>query len=96
MFFTHIILTSLTVATAVANQKFKTLNSNVFGKRQEYQPTITTCGIGETCEEACGPGYLECGETLCYNPEILDVCCGPDCKWYTNSVIPISSAHTSF
>jgi hypothetical protein len=96
MFFAHFFLASLTVATAVATKEFHSLNTNVFGKRQEYQPTTYTCGIAETCEEACGAGFLECGETLCYNPDLQHVCCAPECKWYTNRVVPVSPAHTSF
>jgi len=34
------------------------------------------CGRGNTCAEACGPGYEQCvSPTLCYNPTAGDQCC---------------------
>jgi hypothetical protein len=78
MFFTHLILASLTVTTALANHHFHALDPHVFGKRQEYQPPTHQCGIGKTCEESCGSGYLLCSDPttfLCYNPDEAQTCC---------------------
>jgi len=34
------------------------------------------CGRGDTCAEACGPGYEQCvSPDLCYNPTVGDQCC---------------------
>jgi hypothetical protein len=50
-------------------------------KRQGYYPTTSSCGTGDTCEEACGEGYETCpsqGSGLyCYNPTVGATCC-PD------------------
>lgn len=64
--------------------------NNLFGvvRRQEatqtagYQPTETSCGLGDTCAIACGAGFEQCASTdqsvrHCYNPTIGDICC-PD------------------
>ncbi|KAL1795897.1 hypothetical protein ACET3X_006121 [Alternaria dauci] len=80
MFFTHLILASLTLATALANHQFHALKPHAFDKRQEYKPDTYTCGFGETCEESCGAGSLLCSDEatfLCYNPGQEDTCCEP-------------------
>lgn len=94
MFFTHWILASLTVATALANHQFHALKPHAFDKRQEYRPDTYTCGFGDTCEESCGAGSLLCSDEatfLCYNPGQEDTCCEPgsadSCEWHTNHVI---------
>lgn len=33
---------------------------NAIAKRQGYYPDTSTCGRGETCEEACGANQVEC------------------------------------
>ncbi|EON68442.1 hypothetical protein W97_07652 [Coniosporium apollinis CBS 100218] len=80
MFFIQFILASLAIVTAVSSKHFHALDTKVFGKRQEYQPTTSFCGPGNTCEASCGPGYIDCGdptENLCYNPANAQTCCEP-------------------
>ncbi|OAL48583.1 hypothetical protein IQ07DRAFT_80739 [Pyrenochaeta sp. DS3sAY3a] len=33
---------------------------NAIAKRQGYYPDTSDCGVGDTCEEACGPNQVEC------------------------------------
>ena len=44
-----------------------------------YQPEQAVCGIGNTCEEACGAGYTTCAskdnQVHCYNPAAAEICC---------------------
>src|SRR5947208_1745273 len=46
-----------------------------------YQPSQSMCGVGVTCEAACGAGYQTCASNdaavHCYNPSINEICC-PD------------------
>jgi hypothetical protein len=61
-------LTFLAVSTMA--QKLAFTNTASFGamlkrgdaiiKRQGYTPDTTSCGTGDTCEEACGVGQVEC------------------------------------
>ncbi|KAF2127375.1 hypothetical protein P153DRAFT_424623 [Dothidotthia symphoricarpi CBS 119687] len=65
-------LITITIAilstTSLASQAFT--NANAFGamlrrgdaiaKRQGYTPDTVLCGSGDTCEEACGAGQVEC------------------------------------
>ncbi|KAH6857465.1 hypothetical protein BKA58DRAFT_450033 [Alternaria rosae] len=86
MFFARFILASLTIATAAANLHFHSPNPHAFGKRQEYQPPVNQCGIGDTCEASCGTGYLLCSDPdtfLCYNPDMQETCCeaGSSASW---------------
>ncbi|KAI3318341.1 hypothetical protein HD806DRAFT_318974 [Xylariaceae sp. AK1471] len=56
---------------------------NIFGldRRQVegYSPTQQLCGVGDTCDEACGKGFKQCASkdslTHCYNPLKKQTCC---------------------
>lgn len=53
------------------------------GRRQTdgYQPTQSVCGVGATCADACGAGYITCASSdstiHCFNPDAKQTCC-PD------------------
>jgi hypothetical protein len=57
-----------------------------------YQPEQTVCGDGDTCAEACGAGYTECGAVddsiHCFNPDVKQACCndGTGSKLQANPV----------
>jgi len=83
----HALLFSLIVGTAVAGREFFALKGSIkdkiLDKRQDAEPAPipVSCGVGETCEIACGPGYIDCGDPaagLCYNPADADACCAPN------------------
>lgn len=44
-----------------------------------YTPEETECGAGDTCSEACGAGFEQCGSSdgvsSCFNPGEGEVCC---------------------
>ncbi|UNI21640.1 hypothetical protein JDV02_007614 [Purpureocillium takamizusanense] len=44
-----------------------------------YEPETSQCGKGNTCAEACGPGYDQCATTdnvaHCFNPAAGESCC---------------------
>ncbi|KXX77945.1 Enhancer of mRNA-decapping protein 4 [Madurella mycetomatis] len=62
-------------ADAANNLRSRLVSLN---KRQAFDPTEET-GFGETCVEAFGEGYIECGPMLCINPALGDTCC--DNSW---------------
>ncbi len=59
------------------------LNSQVIGlsKREDnYHPEYNFCGLGKSCQEACGDGFEECMSTqpatlFCHNPGAGQTCC---------------------
>lgn len=67
--YTSLVVLALLSASTMA-QKLAFTNANSFGamlkrgdaivKRQGYTPDTTSCGTGDTCEEACGAGQVEC------------------------------------
>jgi hypothetical protein len=48
-------------------------------KRQGYTPEQRSCGRGSTCQDACGPSYVQCPSTdnriHCHNPSTGTHCC---------------------
>ncbi|KAF2732411.1 hypothetical protein EJ04DRAFT_578370 [Polyplosphaeria fusca] len=83
-------LTFAALSTAVLAAEFYS-PANTFGammKRQGgYHPTTHLCGQGETCQEACGPTYVQCPSDsglYCYDESQGYHCCpdgtGNSCK----------------
>jgi hypothetical protein len=106
MHFTYCVLASLAVGAALSSHAtFHALDHNhrVLHKRQTSAPPTTDCGYGETCEIACGIGFIQCGAAslnFCYNPSNGDTCCQPDvasnCKGSSMvQDLPMISADTS-
>ena len=62
----------------------------------------TTCsGPTDTCETACGLGYIQCGDpsaNLCYNPDIGEPCCEPNsasvCKCINVQIVMYHTAYS--
>lgn len=63
-----IITLNLLSTSAMAMQAFTNADTfaamlkrgDVIAKRQGYYPDTSNCGVGDTCEEACGPNQVEC------------------------------------
>jgi len=51
-----------------------------YAKSSSKRSLSDVCGVGNTCAEACGPGYEQCGTSSlnCYNPVAGETCCPAD------------------
>lgn len=49
-------------------------------RQSGYNPDFGSCGIGTTCSDACGDGFITCPANtdmalFCYNPTVGQTCC---------------------
>jgi hypothetical protein len=55
------------------------VRGEAIAKRQGYTPEQTNCGLGRTCQDACGASYVQCPSTdnriHCHNPSTGTHCC---------------------
>ncbi|KAF2686120.1 hypothetical protein K458DRAFT_471536 [Lentithecium fluviatile CBS 122367] len=61
-------------------QKLSLWSHATIVKRQfQYQPGTLYCGTGDSCAEACGPSFEQCGSgdasLYCYDPSAGQTCC---------------------
>ncbi|KAI9755767.1 MAG: hypothetical protein M1815_004662 [Lichina confinis] len=73
---------ALLAGNALAAQKSAVRSVHSLFRRQDYDSQAFQPGsesrIGDTCEEAGGAGYINCGpasEKKCFNPDAGDTCC---------------------
>ena len=51
---------------------------------------VDACGPGDTCVEACGAGWAQCGDgTYCYNRAGGEKCCGFMSKWAVQTCLSL-------
>ena len=69
-------------AAEPAAQPYKLATMPLLARRDTlgYQPEEKVCGAGNSCDEACGAGFQQCGSSdaaiHCFNPEAAQSCCG--------------------
>jgi len=68
-----LVLPFLFTYSCLAHEFFKLSSPNPLQKR-------TSCGRGDTCQEACGGGAIPCGTSgnHCYDPTLGESCCTAD------------------
>lgn len=73
---------------------------NAIAKRQGYYPDTSDCGVGDTCEEACGPNQVECPSNslttlYCHSSVDGSHCCTDGSGSTFTPLSPIILAHTN-
>lgn len=81
-------LIALTAALGLVDASVNVLTPSwALNKRQAFDPGEDT-GVGETCVEAFGPGYVECRpesasqNALCISPAEGHTCCNNECMLF--------------
>ena len=83
---TFIVALSLVIARVAANKQFHRAPYGELGLIKRQYPD--ECGVGDTCIEACGAGWEQCGNGLsCYHQSAGDICCGYDGKQVSSHVL---------
>ncbi len=71
--------------TSQAQKAFRWSNpylthGHIMERQSGYNPELSSCGIGTTCDRSCGNGFVTCNAStnlalFCYNPSHGQTCC---------------------
>ncbi|ORY00102.1 hypothetical protein BCR34DRAFT_494877 [Clohesyomyces aquaticus] len=79
--FTKVLALAALSTSVLATEFFSPNHFGAMQKRQAgYYPTTHICGVGDTCQEACGPDSVQCPSNegiYCFEPKLGEHCC-PD------------------
>ena len=77
-FLSIIVLSNMAQPTSLAQKVFRWSNpylthGHIMERQSGYSPELSSCGIGTTCNSACGNGFVTCNANtnlalFCYNP----------------------------